>query len=437
MKGTFASFLAILLGSMLSDATSVHAQPKPAPALPPAVDSILAAAKSRADAMIATMKHRSDSLNAEIKRGGSNWSFSSDTVWIPLKASEWKAKSPKLLGRSVEVSGDLSTLMIVGRTGLYNSGWMRDADNRLLLTVSFKQADDRQLAWMTKHKCRETCSGVFVRGTVVSREDLLMKEVSYESKVGVAPAGVAIPEVAANDSASGGPKLLLPSGTVPPEESPRWATKVPLDSQEVASSQSMTSRSDYIRQRDLNMQKGRIPGPERPADFATPYRSIRDTRLRNVFAAYPWNGDQTLWPRVAIIVEEVTNGGTRFFTYKRSGESIEDRCWRLSARLWKGPANSEDVAPFNWCLSEMRFNVSYEGVALWAGTPKTSMSRHAIGPPGTTGPNPPYLPAAEHHFNDGYNSDTIMLGNILLDMGFSFGVPDGRVWVVDNGKKSP
>jgi hypothetical protein len=192
----------------------------------------------------------------------------------------------------------------------------------------------------------------------------------------------------------------------------------------------MTARSDAVRERDLDMSKGRIPGPTRPADYSTSYRSIRDTRLFNVFEKYPWNSSYTPWPRVVLVVEDQTNGGTSSFMYLKPGDEIRDRCFKVSARLWTGPAHSEDIAPFDWCLSEMRFNVSYNSVPDWAHTPKTSMTDH--GPPGTMGPNPPYMPAADHHFSEWEYADTIMLGNLLLDMGFSFGVPDGRVWVLDH-----
>jgi hypothetical protein len=42
------------------------------------------------------------------------------------------------------------------------------------------------------------------------------------------------------------------------------------------------------------------------------------------------------------------------------------------------------------------------------------------------------LPAADHHFSEWEYADTIMLGNLFLDMGFDCRVPDGRVWVLDH-----
>ena len=424
MKQILLLISAILVGSVLFGATNLFAQPKKI-AIPPILERF--------------MKH---GIPAPGERSGLDTSSSPDSVkaWIPLKAEEWAVKAPTLIGKDVEVFGDLSTQFFISRkSGLNNSGWMRDSMNKELLIVLFDKASDEQIAWMTKNKCRETCPGVFVRGRVVSSRKLRLKEVSFESRAGLEPAGVAVAEAAVKDTSSGNAKVLLPPGTVPPDSVYRWFTEIPSDSVADVQNQSMAARiaarADYIQNRDHNNARGRVPGPVRPADFSTTYRSIRDTRLLNVFAAYPWDVGQNSWPRVVLIVEDVSKGGgSSSLVYKTAGEKIADKCFRVSAKLWTGPAHSEDIPPFNWCLSEMRFNTSYNEVALWGMTPKTSMSNKAMGPKGTLGPDPPYLPAPEHHYDQWYFPDTIMLGNLLLDMGFSFGVPDGRVWIVNQIK---
>ena len=167
-----------------------------------------------------------------------------------------------------------------------------------------------------------------------------------------------------------------------------------------------------------------IHGPARQVDFETSYRSIRDTRLLNVFANYPWNNGGNQWPRVALVVDEQPTGGTGKFEHARGGEKIMDRCWRLRARLWTGPDSSQDIVPFNWCLSEMRFNVAYNDVALWGA------STYGVQPDRTLGPNAPFLPVPTLQYRDGLHGDTIMLGNILLDMSFDLGMRDNRVWIV-------
>jgi hypothetical protein len=67
-------------------------------------------------------------------------------------------------------------------------------------------------------------------------------------------------------------------------------------------------------------------------------------------------------------------------------------------------------------------------------SPKSMMSNQNTGPEVTTGPNPPYIPVPRFHFDDRGHSDVIMLGNLMRDMGFSYGVPDGRVWIVQTVK---
>ena len=69
-------------------------------------------------------------------------------------------------------------------------------------------------------------------------------------------------------------------------------------------------------------------------------------------------------------------------------------------------------------------------MALWGMTPKVSMSDKNTGPERTMGPNPPYTPVMRFHFREEQGAECIMLGNLLREMAFEFGVPDGRVWVV-------
>ncbi len=366
-----------------------------------------------------------------------------DSGWTLVPASDWSTRAPDLAGNRVEVSGNLSTLFMVNpRKSFSSTGWMRDAHNNLLLTVLFDQIGDAQVAWMRANKCNVTCAGVFVRGVVVSKGGrrafvLQMIDVSFESHAGAAPASMVQLDSAHGDTPAV-EKQLLPSGGVPTTLGASAVTQMPATSPDSKAEKSvwqrMQDQSLSARQRDLNMAKGMIPGPERPANFETSYRSIRDTRLSKVFVNYPWNTGRNAWPRVALVVEEMPTGGTGALGYMRGGDKIKDRCWRLRARLWTGPAGSQDIAPFNWCLSEMRFNVPYSDVALWGKTRAASMTEHNTGPERTLGPNPPTVPAPRFHYDNGSYSDTIMLGNILLDMSFQFGVPDGRVWIGDETK---
>lgn len=369
-----------------------------------------------------------------------------DSGWIPVAAAEWEALSESLIGKSVELSGRLETLPLVDPgSAIGNVGWMRNADRVEFARVVFDQIGPQEIGWMANNRCHQGCDGIFVRGVVVTipyvrRPVLRMKEISFESQAGTAPLEMVSVTDGPGSSTSDGEKTLLPPGGVPTRDGTAGGalaipTVAPAESRDQSTWGQLTARSDEVRLRDYNMDRGIIPGPERPDDFETYYRSIRDTKLNNVFAAFPWNLGYNPWPRVVLVVEEKPQLGN--LLYKQPGDPIEDRCWRLSARLWTGPAAGEDIAAFNWCLGEMRYNVPYSDVAHWGRTPKISMLDKNTGPQPTLGPNPPYLPAPEYQYRDGAHFDTIMLGTLLVDMGFAFGVPDGRVWIVDKEMVRP
>ncbi|HZH41877.1 MAG TPA: hypothetical protein VFD85_12745 [Gemmatimonadales bacterium] len=384
-----------------------------------------------------------------------------DSGWTLVTAADWRARAPGLIGKRVELAGDLSTQALVDPSDPFSStGTMRGASWKdPLATVLFDHLTAKQAGWFYANKCLETCVGVFVRGVVVrgqrgsgwrgpgchSRRPppsctaetetppvLQMTDISFDSRAG----GVAVSMVRLDTARGETPaveKPLLPPGGVPTTLGPSAVTEIPTATPESDTGtmlQRMQAHNLIMRQRDLNMEKGMIQGPERPADFETSYRSIRDTPLSKVFANYPWNIGRNQWPRVALVVEEAPSGDMGAFEYARGGEKIKDRCWRLRARLWTGPASSQDIAPFNWCLSEMRFNVSYNAVVQWGMSPASNMSEHNTGPDRTLGPNPPFVLVPRFHYRDGLHGDTIMLGNILLDMSFGLGMPDGRVWIV-------
>ena len=406
--------------------------------------------ESRAGGVAASMAALvPDTQAAPLARTGT--SAPADSGWTLVLASEWRTRAPGLIGRRVELSGDLSTQFYVDpHDSFSNTGEMRGTSWRdPLATVLFDQVSTEQARWFRTNKCLETCVGVFVRGIVLSERPgrmcgappqprcsetppvLRMTDISFESRAG----GVAVSMVQLDSAPGDTPaveKQLLPPGGVPATLGPSAVTQIPLTPESDTGTvwQRMQAHSLIMRQRDLNMAKGMIQGPNRPADFETSYRSIRDTRLSKVFANYPWNVGRNEWPRVALVVEEEPTGGSGTLGSARGGQQIKDRCWRLRARLWTGPASSQDIAPFNWCLSEMRFNVSYNDVVFWGMTPKTSMIDQNTGPARTLGPNPPYLPAPRFHYANFWYSDTIMLGNILLDMSFDFGMRDNRVWIV-------
>jgi hypothetical protein len=86
----------------------------------------------------------------------------------------------------------------------------------------------------------------------------------------------------------------------------------------------------------------------------------------------------------------------------------------------------------------MRYNTPYSEVPIWGRTPKQNVPAPAgITASPTTQPAAvpiaPKLPLPDtpdyHRF---FHYNTIMVGNVLLDMGFNYNRPDGRVWFVED-----
>lgn len=404
-----------------------------------------------------------------------------DAQWISVKPENWSTESPSLEGKYVEVSGaGILTQMFVDRKRTFsNNGSLVDADGKRVGTVLFDQAADSVIAWMHRAKCNLPCQGVFVRGIPVYvdiggpvlRERvpkpragvpvLRVIEVSYQSRAGVAAAGAEALAIPAADP--GANKPLLPSGAVPNHDATAAAgtaaakTATPQAVTDTATTDTAKKKSGGL----LGMLKAvggsvkvngggvqRNAGPAEgsfrygdPPLLTTYYRNIRDTELNRIFANAQWNVGHTDWPRVALVVEEFTQGGLISVWNTKIGADVRNRCWRLSATLWTGPGASKAIPSFDWCLTEMHYDSLPEpggvgirtariGIAQWGMTPKTSMMDQNTGPQRTLGPNPPYTPVMRFHFADDASTEAVMLGNVLRDMAFTYGVPDGRVWVV-------
>src|SRR5207253_3168143 len=350
--------------------------------------------KSRADAVDSTVALAAPALNVQAAPATQTGaSAEADSGWTLVQASEWRTRAPGLIGRRVELSGDLSTQFYVDpRESFSNTGEMRGTSWRdPLATVLFDQISTEQARWFRTNKCLETCVGVFVRGIVLSERPgrmcgappqprcsetppvLRMTDISFESRAGGVAASMVQLDSARGPDAS---KPLLPPGAVPNKD----ATSAVV--------------------------------------------------MGGVGAATD-------------TVKKKQGGANSITPYTKGGDELRNRCWRLSARLWTGPAASRDIPSFNWCLTEMHYDVLPDpgggapfirtapvGMALWGMTPKVSMSDQNTGPERTMGPNPPYTPVMRFHFRDEQGAECIMLGNLLREMAFEFGVPDGRVWVV-------
>ena len=371
--------------------------------------------------------------------------------FVPLKATDVPERGPSLLNQQVEISGNFYSPILINPNSDFSLGKISDpsvdprAMNSKAIDVVFNLVDKDTIVWMAKNMCREICKDVFVRGRLVMRRGhrqpvLEMTQVSFESIAGVEAGGSTEAKVIAAQDRYGVAKPVLPPGSVPTETGwSGWAERIPPTAPGYDAAKgmwrSMVAHSEFQRAADWDQTRAIVRGPERPENFETYYRGVRDTGLSNLFKKSRYQDLTTLWPRVALIVEESPKGGIIAAEYHRVGEmTSSDRCWRLRAKVWTGPARSEDIAPFNWCLSEMRFNIGYASVTSWGMTPKSNMryARASTGKNRTTGPNPPTEPLPKHSgYSHQFSYDTMMAGNVLLDMDFNFHLPDGRVWLVD------
>lgn len=383
------------------------------------------------------------------------------TEWTVVTPAEWKTRSRQLVGKYVEVFGGMRTQLLISRKSSFgNAGSLIDSTDTEVGQVLFDQAADEVISWIRKAKCAVGCLNVFIRGMVVevptpsgrSKDiELRVIEVSNESKTGTPVAGsAALAMLSATDPDA--KKPLLPLGAVPGKGGsvpPGGASAMPPDTAAKKGRLMRWLKAAGVMVQPGTPATGRAAPQEGVFHFGdrsvteTAYRNIRDTELYKIFANAPWNGSYTMWPRVAIIIEGHQQGGTNDLSYTKLGDEVKNGSWRLRAKIWTGPAASRDVAPFNWCLSEMHYDtlsdntgatylrVAFMDLPLWGTTPKTMMSDQNTGSKVTTGPNPPYVPAAKFEYRGPSQADVIMLGNLMRDMDFSFGVPDGRVWIVD------
>ena len=388
--------------------------------------------------------------NESANTGNTTPASSPGGSFVPLKAADFPERGQSLLNQQVELSGNFYSPILVNPKSDFSRGLISNpsVDPRRMdakaVTVVFDLVDKQTISWMARNMCREVCKNVFVRGRLVTRKGhrqpvLEMTQISFESVAGAEAGGSAEAKLIAAQDRYGTAKAVLPSGAIPTEEGWKgWADRIPSTAPGYDAARgmwkSMIDHSDYQRQAAWDQERAIVRGPDRPADFETYYRGVRDTGLSDLFKPVHYQDRTTVWPRVALIVEErPQKGGIIADEYNRGGKTTSDRCWRLRAKVWTGSARSEDITPFNWCLSEMRYNIGYAGVARWGMSPTSNMARIQAntGSKRTTGPNPPGTPLPQPLYMFQFSYDTIMVGNVLLDMGFSFHVPDGRVWLID------
>src|SRR3989449_7504786 len=116
-----------------------------------------------------------------------------DSGWTLVQATDWPTRAPGLIGKRVELSGNLS---VDPSSGFRSTGVMTGLiRHRIVATVSFDRISNEQVTWMTENKCLLTCRGVFIRGVVVivgAGPVLQMIDISFKSRAGGVDSTVAL-----------------------------------------------------------------------------------------------------------------------------------------------------------------------------------------------------------------------------------------------------
>ena len=369
-----------------------------------------------------------------------------DAEYISLTPAEFAEKAPDLLNKDVEVAGDIQLPSMMSRKSV---GTMVDKATGKVLVQLIAKPGSPALEYLVGGDRQTKTQGIFARGRVVKIRDydfpvLDLSDVSKESKVKAAADKKEQLTTVQNKEAAGLAKSVLPPHTNPSDAAAKeWLDRVPKTSPSYDRAKSvwdnMQAHANWRAQAEADDRRALIRGPERPANFETYYRGVRDTGLADLFAKYPYRNSRTSWPRVIIVIEEKPkfNGGMPSEFFHSSTKTETDYTWRFRATIWMDATHSVDVAPFNWCFSEMRYNTPYSEVPIWGRTPKLNVPPPAgfSAPADATVP-PPIAPkytlpdSPDYHRTFHYNA--IMVGNVLLDMGFRYNRPDGRVWFVED-----
>jgi hypothetical protein len=365
------------------------------------------------------------------------------SLWTSMTPEEFAAKAGAMVNEQVEVGG---TYKHPGFLGPDSIGVFVDPGTGKVLVqlLAPPTAQDVLGFAVARGDCAaKPCPGIYARGKIVMAKGqpaLSLTEMSFDSQVKAQAGLESILKTVADKDRAGMNKPLLPPGGVPSK--PAWdgwtrrtAAQPPTSNQAGGVWGQMTAQADRQRQRDSNIATTQFQGPDRPADFRTPYRGALDTGLAGFFKNYPYQGSGDEFPRVALVIEEKPAAGYLPPELYKGGAATKDYCWRLRAKLWVDATHPVDIAPFNWCFSETRFNVSYSPIPLWGQKPSAIVTLSAKFTPKqrTLGPVVPYTPLPETpEYRHATYCVPLMIGNVLMDIGFDNWLrSDGRVWFLE------
>jgi hypothetical protein len=369
-----------------------------------------------------------------------------DAQYISLTPAEFAEKAADLVNKDVEVAGDIVVPAMLGPKSV---GTMVDKTTGKVLVQLVAKPGSPALEWLTGGDRRTKSQGVFARGKValVKGSPVLdLTDISKESKVQAAAELKAHTQAIGDKDKEGLVKEVLPPHTNPSDDAAKaWLDRVPPTSPQFDRAKSvwdnMKDHANWRAKTEADDRRAIIRGPDRPANFETYYRGVRDTGLKDLFKDAPYKGNSTGWPRVMIVIEEKPklNGGMPSEYWHNQGSKTEtDYTWRFHATVWTDATHKIDIAPFNWAFSEMRCNTPYSEVEIWGRTPKLNVPHAIEGTPAADATPPKYPLPDSPDYHRLFHYNTIMVGNVLLDMGFNYNRPDGRVWFIEDlAKEDP
>jgi hypothetical protein len=104
----------------------------------------------------------------------------------------------------------------------------------------------------------------------------------------------------------------------------------------------------------------------------------------------------------------------------------------MKAKIWYNQMDSQDVAPFQWCWSEMSLGVSFENVPVWGARAQFNMMNSMRAGKRTEGPWAPSGQLPDDPINKEKFSfmtySNYFVGSVLHRMGLDWNKGDGRVW---------
>jgi hypothetical protein len=161
------------------------------------------------------------------------------------------------------------------------------------------------------------------------------------------------------------------------------------------------------------------------------YHSISATPLSCLFSRYPYRDEQSIWPRVAITILSMPTDGDAPFT----GLGVHTAgCWEMRATIWYSTTQSVDVSPFQWCGSEVAYNLATVNYDRWVADSAGYMENGGGRDPGNRSEGPSYpgsvipIGSNDPSFSTPNNGNGQMAANIVYRMGLNWNHPDGRVW---------